>query len=54
MNKKLEILQALEGMCHRYPDRRFGQSVANISYLARGQKVEAIWDVEDEEFLRPF
>lgn len=47
-----EILCALEEMSERYPDWRFGQLVANISYWAKEPTTEAIWDVEDEEFLQ--
>ncbi len=46
-----EILRALGEMSERYPEWRFGQLVANISYWAKEPSVEAIWDVEDEEFL---
>lgn len=52
MNKKQEILRALEDMCRRYPDMRFGQMVANISTWAVGPKAESVWDVEDEQFLK--
>jgi hypothetical protein len=34
-----------------YPDWRIGQIVANIALFARGPAAEAVWDVEDEEFL---
>ena len=34
-----------------YPDWRIGQLVANIAWWARGPTNEAIWEVEDEEFL---
>lgn len=47
-----EILRALEEMSARYPEWRFGQLVANISYWTREPSVQAIWDVEDEEFLQ--
>jgi len=30
---------------------RFGQLVANLSYLAVAPTVEAIWDMEDEQLL---
>ena len=46
-----QILHALEEMSDRYPEWRFGQMVANISHWAKEPTVEAIWDVEDEEFL---
>jgi hypothetical protein len=52
MNKKQEILRALEAMCQRYPEMRFGQMVANISSWAMGPKSESVWDVEDDAFLK--
>jgi len=52
MSTKLEILRALEAMHLQYPEWRFGQMVANISYMALGPKAEAIWDIEDEQFLK--
>jgi hypothetical protein len=30
---------------------RFGQLLANLSYLAKGPTNEAMWDMEDEELL---
>ena len=33
------------------PEARFGQLIANLSYLVKGPSNEAIWDVEDEELL---
>lgn len=30
---------------------RFGQLIANLSYLAKGPTNEAIWDAEDAELL---
>ena len=33
------------------PEVRFGQLLANLSYLAKGPTNEAIWDMEDEELL---
>jgi len=47
-----EILTALAELSDRYPEWRFGQLVANVSYWSKEPTVEAIWDVEDEEFLQ--
>ena len=47
-----ELLHLLEELSNRYPDWRFGQLVANVSYWAREPRAEAIWDVEDEELLK--
>ena len=46
-----EILQTLAELSEHSPEVRFGQLVANLSYLAKGPTNEAIWDVEDEELL---
>lgn len=48
---RLEILRELERLSELAPDVRFGQLIVNLSYLALGPKVEATWDVEDEELL---
>jgi hypothetical protein len=47
-----EILRALEELSERYPHWRFGQLVANVSYWAKEPTNEAVWEVEDEQFLR--
>ncbi len=46
-----EILHVLEELSKCCPEVRFGQLIANLSYLAKGPTNEAIWDVEDEELL---
>ena len=46
-----EILHILSELSERCPEVRFGQLVANLSYLAKGPANEAIWDMEDEELL---
>jgi hypothetical protein len=51
MRVRQDILQILSELSEECPDLRFGQLVANLSYLAKGPANEAIWDVEDEEFL---
>jgi len=50
-NTRQEILKALAEMSDQYPDWRFGQMVANIAFWAKGPTTQAIWEVEDEEFL---
>lgn len=50
--ERREIIRALEEMSELYPHWRFGQLVANISSWAEGPRPEAVWDVEDEAFLR--
>lgn len=46
-----EILQALERLSELTPDVRFGQLIANLSYLALGPTHEAVWEMEDERLL---
>lgn len=47
-----QILTLLEQVSELDPDVRFGQLIANLSYLAQGPKTEAIWDMEDAELLQ--
>ena len=49
--ERREIIRAVAVMSELYPHWRFGQLIANISYWAKEPSAEAIWDVEDEEFL---
>jgi hypothetical protein len=46
-----EILRLLDRLSELTPDVRFGQLIANLSYLAVGPTNEAIWDMEDEQLL---
>ena len=46
-----EILRLLERVSELAPEIRFGQLMANLSYLAVAPTAEAIWDMEDEELL---
>jgi len=46
-----DILHTLAELSECSPEVRFGQLIANLSYLAKGPTHEAIWDVEDEELL---
>ena len=47
--RRQEILRLLERLSELTPDVRFGQLIANLSYLAVGPTNEAIWDMEDEQ-----
>ena len=47
-----ELLRVLEQISSANPELRLGQLLVNLSYMARGPSVEAIWDAEDEELLR--
>jgi hypothetical protein len=49
--QRQEILRLLEKLSELTPDVRFGQLIANLSYLAVGPTNEAIWDMEDEQLI---
>ena len=49
--ERREVLRLLERLSELTPDVRFGQLIANLSYLAIGPTNEAIWDMEDEQLL---
>jgi hypothetical protein len=49
--QRQEILRLLERLSELAPDVRFGQLIANLSYLAVAPTNEAIWDMEDEQLL---
>lgn len=49
--ERREILRLLEQLSELAPDVRFGQLIANLSYLAVAPTNEAIWDMEDEQLL---
>ena len=46
-----DLLAQLAELRRLSPDVRFGQLLANLSYMAKSFTAEAIWDVEDEELL---
>ena len=46
------ISVVLDELSKLHPEWRFGQLVANVAMWANGPGAEAIWDVEDETFLR--
>ena len=46
-----EVLAALQELSEVCPDYRFGQMIANLTMLARGDADGALWDLEDEELL---
>src|SRR5262249_23942470 len=49
--QRREILKLLERLSELTPDVRFGQLIANLSYLAVAPTNEAIWGVEDDQLL---
>lgn len=46
-----ELLATIAELSKLAPDLRLGQLIANLATLARGAKVEAVWDAEDDELL---
>jgi len=46
-----ELLATIAELSELAPDLRLGQLIANVATLARGAKVEAVWDAEDDELL---
>lgn len=46
-----DLLNLLTELSECAPSVRFGQLIANLSYLAKGPANESIWDAEDEELL---
>ncbi|MCE9531889.1 MAG: hypothetical protein K8T89_12305 [Planctomycetes bacterium] len=48
---RLEILERLERLSALAPDLRFGQLIANLSFIAAGPWDQTLWDLEDEQLL---
>jgi hypothetical protein len=48
---RLELLEILNELSEQFPEVRFGQLISNLATLAKGPKVEAIWDADDKELL---
>ena len=46
-----EILRELKRLSELAPDVRFGQLIANLTFLAAGPWEEALWDLEDDQLL---
>jgi hypothetical protein len=46
-----DVLRLLEELSEICPEYRFGQMIANLTMLARGDADGALWDMEDEELL---
>jgi hypothetical protein len=49
--QRQDILRLLEHLSELTPDVRFGQLIANLSYLAVAPTAEAIWDMEDDQLI---
>lgn len=46
-----QLLEALKQISEVDPEFRFGQLIANLSYVAIGPTHEAVWDAEDQQLL---
>ena len=46
-----EILTRLGRLSVLAPDMRFGQLIANLTFLAAGPWDQTLWDLEDEQLL---
>ena len=50
-NSNDEVLEVLGELRTRYPDWRLGQLVCNVTVWSKGTDKNAIWDLEDSEFV---
>ena len=48
---RTEVLGVLAELSEACPEYRFGQMIATLAMLARGDAEGALWDMEDEELL---
>jgi hypothetical protein len=46
-----ELLRELDRLSELDPEIRFGQLIANLTFLAAGPWDQALWDIEDEQLL---
>jgi hypothetical protein len=47
-----EILNRLRRLSELAPDLRFGQMIANLTYMAAGPWDRTLWDLEDEQLVQ--
>ncbi|HEV8718322.1 MAG TPA: hypothetical protein VGX03_36580 [Candidatus Binatia bacterium] len=47
-----DILHSLAALCELSPGVRFGQLLANLSFLAEDMVDRTLWDIEDKELLQ--
>ena len=52
METQNKIMEAIAELRKQHPSWQFGQPIANPSIFAKGPTNSAVWDVEDEEFLK--
>jgi hypothetical protein len=46
-----EILTKLARLSELAPDMRFGQLIANLTFMAAGPWDQTLWDLEDEQLI---
>lgn len=46
-----EILTRLARLSELAPDMRFGQLIANLTFMAAGPWDQTLWDLEDEKLV---
>lgn len=46
-----DVLRILEELSEACPEYRFGQMIANLALLARGDVDGAVWEMEDDELI---
>ena len=46
-----EILHRLSRLSELAPELRFGQLIANLTFIAAGPWDKSLWDLEDEQLL---
>jgi hypothetical protein len=51
-DQRRELLRILSELSEEAPDVRFGQLIADLSYLGHGLSAESIWDIEEEQLLQ--
>ena len=51
-DSRRQVLEVLAAVWDRHPDSRLGQLVENVAMWAHGPGPEAVYDVEDEAFLK--
>ncbi len=47
-----DILNSLAALCELSPNVRFGQLIANLSFLTEDMSDRTLWDIEDTELLK--
>jgi hypothetical protein len=46
-----DVFRVLEELSEACPGYRFGQMIANLAFLARGDVDGAVWEMEDDELI---